>query len=200
MKKIKIVLLSTIAFSTNLLAEQLNSNHSNQQFQSNTTIKEAPLSNDEDTLNQKAFGSGNYYLFVGASGANANHSGLGYDYYGAGCMETSASSNIDGGFDFNLNIPDGHMIDGVRFYFNDTNAVSDVVAYIFKFDGAGGATTIYSDFSETDIGFANIYDGTVDHVVNNTTGAYVLRFTTEANDNTNVVCGARLFIDSDPVL
>ena len=150
--------------------------------------------NAMDMKLEKGFGSGIYYLFIAPSSGSVNHSTLDYTYGGAGCMYTS-SSHTDGDFDVNLQLPDGHSINGFRYFWNDTDTGFST-ARLWKFNGAGGVIDLLSISSTGDTGFGSAFDTVVNypHVIDNTTGSYVIRFTGSGSGSTQEICGVRLAI------
>lgn len=201
MKKIKSIFSAAVlTFSATVVAEEIDGNAEKEIYQSDASIKEDSSIYGEDYPHEKGFAPGDYYLFVGASGATSTSSALDYNYGGAGCMQTASAGHADGDFDLNLQLPDGHEIIGMRFYYNDTNETSDVSARLAKFDGGGGATSIIYIKPSTSAGYGSTYLGNINHIVTNNDGYYIIRFNLESNDATNEVCGVRLFIDSDPAL
>lgn len=151
--------------------------------------------NAEDSLANRGIGSGFYYLFLGASGAAVTNSNPTYAYSGGGCMQRNSGGVIDGDFDLDIQVPDGHEIQGIRYYFYDNSAGSSALAS-FKFDGEGGLTLLDSILSTGDTGYGNIYQAfTTPHVVDNITGHLVLRFNSNEDGNDQRLCGARIFIE-----
>ncbi len=151
--------------------------------------------NAEDMMIEKGFGTGNYRVLIAASGSSANYSTVDYTYGGGGCMYTSNNLQ-DGDLDINLQLPDGHTLLGFRYYWNDTDAGSST-ARLWKFDGLGGTTNLLNITSTGDTGFGSFYTALTggDHVIDNSTGAYVIRFDGGAG-NTQEMCAVRLFIAS----
>jgi len=155
--------------------------------------------NAPDLMTEKGFGSGSYRVFLAASGASSTYSVTDYAYAGGGCMRVDGNGGIDGDFDLNFQLPDGHQILGYRFYWYDASA-SNSNAYLFKFDGAGGLTLLGNNASTGDTGYGEAYlDLSADNlIVSNFDGAYTIRFTSGEDGNDQRVCAVRLFVDADP--
>lgn len=157
--------------------------------------------NAADYIDQKTYGSGDYYLFYAASGATSIHDSE-YSYGGAGCVYRTSGDRY---FDMPLQIPDGHAIYGFRYYWydNDNSAISN--AALLKYNGEGDVETLLTVVSTDTSGYGNSYDdiqnssGVAEpHTVNNRTGSYVIRFSSDGTDEKIKICGVRLFIDSTP--
>lgn len=151
----------------------------------------------EDEAEQKAFGSGDYFLFLSASGATKLNSSTAYTYTGAGCIRPTAAATYEA-FDMSVQIPDGHRIRGFRYYWYDNDSSANSTANLFKFDDNGDPVMLSSQQVSADSsGYGNAYNGfSTPHTVNNSDGSYVIRFeTTTANANIRM-CGVRLFISS----
>lgn len=148
----------------------------------------------------KGFGTGNYYVWVSASGASSNHSALNYSYAGGGCMRQDSAGQSNGDFDINVQLPDGHQILGFRYYWYDASA-SDSRASLFQFDGLGSLTLFGNNDSTGDTGFGEFYlDLSGDNIiVDNFSGSYTIRLNSNEDGNNQRVCAVRLFMDADPV-
>lgn len=146
----------------------------------------------EDQL--KDFASGTYYVFVSAAGATAIRNEDTFDYSGSGCIYETGDSGAF--FDVNLQLPDGHLIRGYRYYYYDGSASSSNTI-LFQFHGDGTFTSIHDIVSSGDTGYGNIYEvlSGGNHVVNNANGAYVIRFNSSEAGNNQRLCGVRLFMD-----
>ncbi len=150
-----------------------------------------PVPNNDGQDPEKGFESGTYSLFFAASGASANGSALDYTYGGGGCMYQNSTIS-DGDFDMNLQLPDGHFIRGYRYFWNDTTASSSNAA-LFQFDGQGGLTVLENHSSTGDTGFGSFFEDFPggDILVDNTAGAYVIRFNSSENGPGQEMCGVR---------
>ncbi len=147
--------------------------------------------------NNKGFGDGTYFLFIGASGASSTYSTADHAYAGGGCMQINSGSGLDGDFDLNLQLPDGHTIGGIRYFYYDDNAGNSSIS-LFKFDGEGGLTLLYSNFSDTDTGYGSVFTTpNPQPIVDNSTGSYTLRFNTSQDGNSQRVCGVRIVMLSN---
>ena len=107
----------------------------------------------------------------------------------------TSSNHTDGDFDINLQLPDGHIIQGFRYYWNDTDADS-TTARLWKFNGLGATSSLLAISSTGDTGYGQNYVALTggDHVVDNTTGSYILRFDGSGTGFTQRMCGVRLFM------
>ena len=189
--KISLLLaLSPIAMAQNIeVAHDANYSINNDMQVGNNGLHplEIELLNKES--NEKSVA--NYWVFLAASGANSYRSTQTYTYKGGGCINGEGNGGT-AYMDLALQIPDGHNISFMRFYYKDSTNTNVVSAYLQKADGVGGSATIQTLISDTDTGFSSV--GTaMAHVVNNTTGAYYLRF--EAKDDVNIsACSVRLVV------
>ncbi len=155
--------------------------------------------NAPDYLPNRGFGTGNYYLFLGASGAASTDSALDYSYGGGGCMQVDGASVANGDFDMAVQLPDGHQILGYRYYWFD-NSASSSQAQLFYFDGTGGFSFWDANVSTGDTGYGDGYVNvdTENVIVDNFGGYYVVRFRSDEDGSNQRICGIRFFIDSDP--
>lgn len=191
MKKTKFLLsmLSTMVVGASMAQEEADGQVGTYMQTMDSVTKPTPL---DGHTNEKGFDSGLYYLFFSASGASSNGSTLDYTYEGGGCMSQN-NSILNGDLDVNLQLPDGHSIRGYRYYWYDTSASSSA-ASLFQMDGQGGFTLIDSYDSTGDTGYGSFYSNLTDgdHVVNNTNGAYVIRFNSNENGSGQRMCGVRI--------
>jgi hypothetical protein len=138
----------------------------------------------------KDFDTGSYNVFIAASGAAAIETEDTYVYSGSGCLHETVDTGAN--FDVNVHLPDGHIINGFRYYYDDSSASSSI-ATLYQMDGRGGITLMNTVTSTGDTGYGSLYetlpDG--DHVVNNANGAYVIRFSSNEVGSTQKVCGVR---------
>lgn len=139
-------------------------------------------------------GGTTYWVFTGASGASPYQSGYTYNYGGAGCMNASGNGGT-AWFDQNINIPDGHTITFMRFYYNDADAGDTVAANLMIMNGDGNFTTIETRTSDTDTGFDSV-GASMSYPVDNTNGALIVRY--GLKDSTQVEpCGVRFVVSSN---
>jgi len=95
--------------------------------------------------------------------------------------------------DQNLNLPSGHSIGLMRFFWNDSSAANTTQGILYQMNGDGSFTLIDSVASNTDTG-PNSDFTTFTHVVDNTAGALIVRF--QAVDNSQVsACGVRFVVN-----
>lgn len=187
--KILITMLSTMVVGASMAQEEADGQVGTYMQTMDSVTKPTPL---DGRTNEKGFDAGLYYLFFSASGASPNGSALDYTYSGAGCMHQN-NSIANGDLDVNLQLPDGHSIRGYRYYWYDSSASSSN-AILFQLDGQGGLTTLDNYESTGDTGYGSEYNNLTggDHVVNNTNGAYVIRFNSNEDGNTQRMCGVRI--------
>lgn len=114
-------------------------------------------------------------------------------------MRQDSNPSLNGDFDVNLQLPDGHQILGYRYYWFDVSASSSR-ASLFQFDGAGGTTLLGNNDSTGDSGFGESYLNLLadNIIVNNYNGSYTIRFNSNEDGNDQRMCAVRLFMDSDP--
>lgn len=168
-------------------------------------LYQVPNKNAQDESDLKAFGSGFYYLFLSASGATEISTAEGYAYAGSGCMRATTGLKD---LDVAVQIPDGHQINGFRYYWYDNDTNADTRAYLYKFSDTGSvmslgsATTVTStDTSGYGSAYQQLEDSNGDfapHTVDNSTGSYVIRFYSRETDNKIRMCGVRIAIYTNP--
>lgn len=137
------------------------------------------------------------FRFVGVSGAGAStDSELEFSYSGAGCMSATGGQALNGDWDVDLHFATGDEITFMRFFYFDSDPAADITMFLFKFDGAGGLTTLASVSSSGSAGFGSA-GVALSHVVSNTTGGLVLRFTQETSTvNSLRSCAARVLVQA----
>ncbi|WP_223789066.1 hypothetical protein [Marinicella meishanensis] len=151
-----------------------------------TPIEEAILAGDS----VKAGGS--YFVFLAASSATPYESGYTTNYAGGGCMNAVGNGGT-AWLDQNLNLPSGHSIGLMRFYYVDSTASDTTQAILFQMNGDGTFTSIDSVVSSTDTGAGSDFT-TFTHVVDNTAGALIVRFE-GVDDNLIEACGVRFVVN-----
>lgn len=166
---------------------------------------QVPNKNAQDESDLKAFGDEYYYLFLAASGATETSTAQGYTYGGFGCMRATTGAKH---LDVAVQVPDGHQINGFRYYWYDNDTNADTRAFLFKFNDTGsvislGSTTtvISTDTSGYGSAFQQLEDSSgnfAPHTVDNSTGSYVIRFYSRETDNKIRMCGVRIAIFANP--
>lgn len=162
--------------------------------EANQSLYQEADKNPEDDSNRKAFGNGYYSLFLPASGATEINTSEGYRYIGGGCMRATTGAKS---LDMAVQIPDGHRIHGFRYYWydNDSSAVSD--ATLYKFNDIGGSMLLGQMASSDNVpGYNSGYRNIANHIVDNSTGSYVIRFYSSAANSNIRMCGVRLSISA----
>ena len=145
---------------------------------------------DGGVSNTKDF-NGTYYLNIPATGANSIFTADEYSYTSAGCVYFD-----DVGFmETNIHIPDGHRINGIRYYYRDGDAENSS-ASIYRAPSGGSFSTIVTNVSDGETGtYVSRYESApTAHFVNNASNAYVVRFTASTTGTGQQMCGARINI------
>ena len=199
-KFIKSVAMVSLAISGASFAQEEGSDRESGVYYQ--TLDGLSKTKDPNSLNNgenKGFDDTGYFVFLGASGAVSTNSGMDYSYVGGGCMRANSGTASNGDFDLDLQLPDGHQIEGYRYYWYDDNASSSQVQ-LFKFDGSGGITFWDANVSTGDTGYGNEYLNLFSEniIIDNSTGYYVFRFSTNEEGNNQRMCGVRLYIITNP--
>lgn len=152
----------------------------------------APAAADADLAGPNSPLASDYYFLAGSSFERVD-SDIEYQYGSSGCMYSTTSYNA---LTIDLNIPDGSTLMGARFYFNDTDAASDIQAYLVDYTGLGGIRTLMQVSSSGSAGYSSVYAG----VISTYTPYKVDQFNyalnavvTGAKDATRQLCGVRVF-------
>ncbi len=195
-KYLKSIAMMSLAASSITMAQQNESGEDWNTPQAVTSsVWDVELSNEElKAQEDMKAASTAYWVFTAASGATPYKSGYTYNYGGSGCMNASGNAGV-AYLDQNINIPDGHTITFMRFYYNDSNAAMTTEADLFIMDGAGGFTTIANRESNTDSGFATV-GSPMNHIVDNTNGSLILRYSLK-NSSSVSPCGVRFVVYSN---
>ena len=102
--------------------------------------------------------AGETFLRVAGSNFVPRGSSATYSYSGGGCMQRD--SNVgDSWFTYDVQIPDGAVIDSLRVYYYDFNATYDINSELWAFDGAGGITQIAEADSSGTPGYSSTDSG-----------------------------------------
>jgi hypothetical protein len=152
---------------------------------------------DPDYLPTKTYGAtfGEYYVYLPTSGITPYSKSSTAAYGGAGCIQRSSSS---GYYDLQLQMPDGHEINGFRYYYSDSSASSST-AFLYTIDNTGTFSNELSITSTGDTGYGTIYASMpATTLVDNFNYRYGIRFSTGETGSNQKICGVRLWMDSNP--
>jgi len=136
---------------------------------------------------------GTYFLFVSASGGgSATNSGLDYSYSGGGCLQADGNMAPDGEWDVDIQIPEGHTIGGIRYFYYDSVSENSMLK-VYTFGGDGTVTLEFSISSSGDTGYGSDFD-TLTVPANYADYSIALRFSMGITGSAHRACGARLVI------
>lgn len=153
--------------------------------------------NPDDPDYLKTYGEplGSYFVYLPASGITPYSKSSTAAYGGAGCIQRSSSS---GYYDLQLQMPDGHEIKGFRYYYSDSSASSST-AFLYTIDNTGTFSNELSITSTGDTGYGAIYASMpATTLVDNFNYRYGIRFSTGETGSNQIICGVRLWMDSNP--
>jgi hypothetical protein len=144
-------------------------------------------------------GGGTVFLRAAGSNFAPRDSDTAFSYGGAGC--TQRDSNLgDSWFTYDVQLPDGAVIDFLRVYFNDTNASCDINSELWAFDGAGGITLLAEANSSGAPGFSSAGSDFFAHPVNNLQQSLVVVVSIQGGVGASVQnCGVRLRYQSPTI-
>ena len=131
------------------------------------------------------------YQFISANTFVPDDDDMTYNYYTGGCMYRTGGGNYT---EHTLQLPQGAEIDYLRVYFYDNDSTHDATAYLYAYDGYGGADMIASASSSG----ANAYyssegSGYFSHIVNNQGEALSLSLYYGNGTTSDLrICGVRL--------
>ncbi|KAA3638312.1 MAG: hypothetical protein DWP95_12915 [Proteobacteria bacterium] len=191
------LLVTGVGFSQNALQDELMLK-SGESFPNNSwrsKFKDNP--DDPDYLATKTYGepSGNYGVYLPASGTSPYSKSMTSIYGGAGCIYRNSPSGF---YDLQLQLPDGHEIHGFRYYFYDSSAASST-AYLYTVDNSGIFSSELTIVSTGDTGYGSVYAGLpTTTLVDNYNYTYSIRFYSGETGGNQEICGVRLFMDSTP--
>ena len=113
-----------------------------------------------------------------------------FAYNFSGCVyETGGTDNR---FMAPLLLPEGAMIKFLRLYYDDSNAASDLTAWITRYQPGVTSEDITSVTSSGSGGYGSTLSAEVSHVVDLTNWAYTVIIAPNANAATNSFCGVRV--------
>ncbi|MCX7545296.1 hypothetical protein [Marinicella gelatinilytica] len=162
-----------------------------------TVTKVKYQDDNQDELSDKSF-SGTYHLNIAASGSvPIMSSDNDYTYANKGCFY----ANVVGLFDVNIQLPGGHRINGIRYFYDDNSASSNSQVTLYRINQNTG--TYSSLQSVTSSGSAGVYTShyeniSTPHFIDNANYAYVLRFQPGSPGIDQIMCGARLNMTATP--
>lgn len=107
-----------------------------------------------------------------------------------GCVYLS-SGNTNTILNLHLDIPDGVRIDYLRIYYYDAS-VSDSIAWVTRYDNAGGYDDVAYVFSSGDTGYGTQLSSEILHVVDNVNYSYVLNWRPNVTGSSMALCGLRV--------
>ncbi|MFO7696974.1 MAG: hypothetical protein R6X16_07445 [Anaerolineae bacterium] len=132
-------------------------------------------------------------MFVPATAFVPTDDDMAYEY-STGCVYRT------GGYyyaDYSLQLPQGAVITYLRLYFMDNDATQDVSGYLYQCPGTGSCTTHFWADSDGVPGYSSA-GVAVDHVVDNSSEALLLRLYYEGDDSSLRICGVRVQYKYDP--
>ncbi len=154
---------------------------------------------DPAYLADKSYVAGTYTIFYPASGFSPINSHTELTYHSAGCSYRSTANAIYDDFDLQLQIPVGHEIRGMWFYYySDTASTSN--ASLYTINGSDGSYTLESwTTSIGDSGYNNHYTSlSPDYLLISNSKSYSLRLGTSEQGSSQRLCGIRLLINATP--
>ena len=129
-----------------------------------------------------------YYTVVGMQ-LQPRVSGTGYGYDFNGCLHISAGT--DNRLTFPLLIPDGSEVKYLRIYYNDTNAGTDLTAWLTRYDPGISATDLTSVTSTGSGGYGTALSPELTEIFDSGLN-YSIIVATNTTDATTQICGVRV--------
>lgn len=130
------------------------------------------------------------FMSIAATTLSPYNSSYSYDYSGAGCRYNdgpgTAYSDID------IQVPNGSIIDYLRVYYIDNDAVNDVDALLYEFDGGGSFRQIADARGSGTPGAGSAGSGLFHHMVDNANHSLVVRIANHGTDSSLAACRVRL--------
>jgi hypothetical protein len=137
----------------------------------------------------EAFSHQLYYYFPAGSTLYPADSSVGINYNAGACVNATGAS-----FDFFTiysHLPQGSRIDYLRIYYYDTSG-SNSTASIRKYDGAGNTSDIGTVSSSGNGGFGTQLSPYIGHIVDNSSGSYVVNWQPNVTGGSMQLCGLRV--------
>ena len=129
-----------------------------------------------------------YYSVVGMQ-LQPRVSGTGYGYDFNGCLHISAGT--DNRLTFPLLIPDGSEVKYLRIYYNDTNAGTDLTAWLTRYDPGISATDLTSVTSTGSGGYGTALSPELTEIFDSGLN-YSVIVATNTTTATTQICGVRV--------
>jgi hypothetical protein len=143
-------------------------------------------------------GSVSRFLFAAGSNFRPRSSDTTFSYSGGGCMSRDSSAG-DSWFTYDVDLPQGSVIDFLRLYYYDTDGTYDVDSNLWAFDGAGASQLLAQAAGSGSPGFSNVGSGFFAHPVDTLNQSYSIVVSIQGGVGSTVrLCGVRLryqFVD-----
>lgn len=137
-----------------------------------------------------------YYKIIGTA-FDPRTSATTYAYNFNGCVyETGGTDNR---FIAPLLLPDGATIKYLRLYFDDTNAGSDITAWLTRYQPGVTSEDLTSVTSTGSAGYGETLSPEITHEVDLVNWAYTIVIAPNANAVTNSFCGVRVAYYAPPI-
>jgi hypothetical protein len=135
---------------------------------------------------------GEEFLRVAGSNFVPRDSTTTYSYSGGGCTQRNSSTG-DSWFTYDVQIPDGAVIDFLRLYYFDSDTAFDVNSELWAFDGAGGVSLIAEADSTGSPGYSSAGSNFFSHVVDSLNQSLVVVVSIPTGAGSQLRnCGVRL--------
>lgn len=137
------------------------------------------------------------YVFISANTFTAYDSTTAHSYYSAGCIYHTGGSAW---MEHSLELPDGAVVDQLRFYYFDNDPTNNASLYFAAYNGAGATSTIATVNSAGAFNGYSFTDSAVfSRVVDNSAEALSLSINfNAATTNTLRICGVRVRYQYSP--
>ncbi len=144
---------------------------------------------DARTTAQAPTATFSYFRLLGVA-FNGRTSSTTYAYNFNGCIyETGGSDNR---FMAPLIIPDGSVIKYLRLYYNDTSSLTDLTAWITRYQPGITSEDLTSVNSTNSTGFGSTLSPEITHTVDMASWAYTIIIAPNGNTVSNTICGIRV--------
>ncbi|REJ74058.1 MAG: hypothetical protein DWQ36_09250 [Acidobacteria bacterium] len=115
-----------------------------------------------------------------------------FSYYGGGCMQRTSNAG-DSWFTWDVQVPDGAVIDFLRVYYYDNNATFDINAELWSFDAGGGSSLIAEADSSGSPGYSSAGSDFFSHPVSTVNESLVVVASVQGGVGSSLaLCGVRL--------
>lgn len=143
--------------------------------------------------------SASRFLFAAGSNFRPRSSDTTFSYFGGGCVRRDSLAG-DSWFTYDLDLPEGSVIDHLRLFYYDIDATSDVDSELWAFDGAGGTHQIAGAQGSGSLGYGDVGSGLFAHSVDTLNQSYSVVASLQGGVGERLaLCGVRLryqFVDS----